>query len=216
MTGPPPDPTSTPQFMTRRTNPPAPTRPHPARRGEAARLVPVTWAQLQFLVDGDPARLAPLRHRAVATADADVVRLIEVDLRALSEAWVATYGGDRQPGFDCEPPAWTPALAELAARRMAAADAVAQAVMDTVDYLVSGRAVPIRNLLASVRSPGVGPGASGDQGISCPVPTADPRVTQCADDLRELAAVYDVADADYRVAVRQAVNGAPAIRSADP
>lgn len=183
------------------------TRPHTGRRDQAAQLVPVTWAQLEFLVDGDPARLAALRGRTVSGATGDVVRLANLDLRTLVEAWGTTYGGDRQPGLDCAVPAWTPALAALAARRTAAAAAITQAMLDTTDYLAFGRPVPIRSLLASA----MGMADPDDPVAGGPVPTADPRVTQCAADLQRLGAAYDVADAEYRDAVRHAVAASPAL-----
>ena len=186
-------------------------RPHAAEEDEAAPLVPVTWAQLTFLVDGDPARLAPLRRRAVATATADVVRVVAVDLWTLIDAWVATHESDGRPGRDCAIPAWTPALAALAARRTTATEAVTETFLATTDYLVFGRAIPIQRLQASIRVPDPNDPVAGG-----PVPLADPRVTRHAADLQRLGAARDVADAAYRDAVRQVVAAAPALRSAEP
>lgn len=179
-----------------------------ARTGGATYTVPVTRAQLEFLVEGDLTRLAAVRGRPLDDATAETIEIAGAELQALVTAWAATFGGDRRPGVDCRILTWTPALAAVAVRRTQAAEALTERTMALTDYLAFGRAVPLRRLLAAV----VLEGDSSDERGRHPAPNTpmpDPEVTRLTTELQRAGATYDAADAEYRDAVRRSVAAAP-------
>lgn len=180
---------------------PVTRRQNAARASAAPRTVVVTQAQLEFLVEGDLTRLAAIRGLSVRRGTTDAYTMTAADLELLVAAWAAVFGDDRRPGIDCEIPAWTPALAALAARRHEAAEVLGQRMLALTDYLVFGRASPLRRLVAAVA--GAGDEPEGQHGYLAPPP--DPEVTRLTADLQQAGVVHDDADAAYRGAVQHAI-----------
>ncbi len=164
--------------------------------------VPVTWAQLLFLVEGYPTALPAHLRRNAPREPADPVAVPIADLETLSATWANAFGGDRLPGLDCGIPAWTSELAALAARRRGTVEALTRHAMAVTDYLAFGRAVPLRQLTADIVA--ANDSSHGDAGRSVP----DPEVTRLAADLQRARATHEAAEAAYRDAVWQAVAAA--------
>jgi hypothetical protein len=189
------------------------SRRRASRASTAPFTVSVTWPQLLFLVEGDATRLPVARGAPASDEPADPVAIPIADLEALRVAWAnavgdAAIGCDRVPGHHGGIPAWTPELAELAARRRETAATLTRHALALTDYLAFGRAVvPLRQLAADLAA--AADAAHGDAGGGVPAP--DPEVTRLAADLQRARVAHEAAQTAYRDAVWQAVAAAASL-----
>ena len=184
-------------------------RQHPTRAGDATRTVLVPRAQVEFLVEGDLARLGAIVGPDAVGGTPDTFAIATADLDALVAEWADAFGGDRRPGADCAIPAWTPALAALAASRQGTAAALTRHALALTDYLAFGRAIPLRQLAAELAAAGDPSHGDGHRSVRAP----DAEVTRLAADLQHARVAHEAAQTAYRDAVWQAVATAASLPS---
>jgi hypothetical protein len=128
-------------------------------------------------------------------------------------AWVDAFGGDRRPGIDCAIPAWTPALAALAAGPAGHGGGPHAHALALTDYLAFGRAIPLRQLAAELAATSDLAHGAGGRSVRAP----DPEVTRLAADLQRARLAHEAAQTAYRDASHRAVAAAaPSSPSAYP
>jgi hypothetical protein len=97
----------------------------------------LAWSQVDFLLEGDPARRAEVEAQVLArrarNLEPSITRVPFREVLGCVAAWMAAFGpAPLLLGIDVAVPHWTPALAAMRAAQQAAAATFANVVAETV------------------------------------------------------------------------------------